>query len=185
MNSLVILPSEIGAAQQAVLCGTRAAYVKNRHELSPGIVVRGGILGGPRGLITVVAVHPDEIHLRLDCQELPLARLPIELLCGVPRPQTVKKVIHLACTLGLRAVHFVRSELGEKSYLQSSVLKQPEIEQEIIEGLEQACDTLPPEIHIHRSWRGCLRETVGPKMDAGCRGLVADTTSDEAACPRL
>ena len=51
--------------------------------------------------------------------------------------------------LGVRSLHFVRSEQGEKSYLQSRSLDEDQILDESTKALEQVWDTRAPEIQVH------------------------------------
>jgi RsmE family RNA methyltransferase len=84
----------------------------------------------------------------------------------VSRPQTVKKVIQAAAILGARSLHFVKSEHGEKSYLQSQALEQPQVQFEVIKGLEQVWESIPPRVHVHRNFKYFLEHHI-PTFGAG------------------
>jgi RsmE family RNA methyltransferase len=112
--------------------------------------------------------------LQLSLSRPPLERTPLDLIVGVPRPQTVKKVVQAAAMLGVRSVHFVRSELGEKSYLQSHALKEEELHLEGIKALEQVWDSQLPNVRVHRSFDYFMDKQLPSLEDARavCR-LVA------------
>jgi RsmE family RNA methyltransferase len=105
-----------------------------------------------RGEGIVVEATLERIVLELSLFLPSLERRPIDLIVGVPRPQTVKKVIQASVMLGVRSVHFVRSELGERSYLQSRALSDEGILDEGVKALEQVWDSHLPEIKVHRTF---------------------------------
>ena len=152
MNSLLILPEETQSDERAELLGARARYAFETHGIRSGQTVRVGVLGGLRGEARVLEASEDRAVLELSLSEPPLCPRPIDLIVGVSRPQTIKKVIQSAVMLGVRSLHFVRSEQGDKSYLQSRWLDEDQIQEESIKALEQVWDTRAPEIVIHRSF---------------------------------
>ena len=73
---------------------------------------------------------------------------PITLIVGLPRPQTAKKVLHEATAMGVQRIHFVRSDLGERSYAHSPLWKQGEYRRHLIDGAQQAVSTRLPAITV-------------------------------------
>jgi len=153
MNSLIILAHECVDHKRAVLEGERARYACETHEVKAGVVCRIAVLGGLRGEGLVVEATSLRVVLQLSLSLPALERRPLDLIVGVPRPQTVKKVIQAAAMLGVRSVHFVKSELGEKSYLQSRSLREEELRLEGIKALEQVWDSQLPDVQVHHSFR--------------------------------
>ena len=153
MNSLIILPSECVDPTHATLQSRRAEYAYGTHELRAGQVVKVAVLGGRRGTATVTTATSEHVDLTLSLAHEPLSRKPIDLIVGLSRPQTVKKVIQAAVMLGVRSLHFVLSERGEKSYRTSHALQAEKIEEETIKALEQIWDSVAPSVKIHYSLR--------------------------------
>lgn len=60
------------------------------------------------------------------------------LIVGVSRPQTTKKILEHATTYGAGSLHFYRASLSEKSYLTSKIFEQNELETHLIAGLSQS-----------------------------------------------
>lgn len=166
----------------AVLTGARARYGFETHELRAGATCRVAVLGGMRGEARVEQATPERIALALSLSLAPLTRRPIDLIVGVPRPQTVKKVIQAAVMVGVRSLHFVRSELGEKSYLQSRALSEDGIREEGLKALEQVWDSQMPDVGVHRTLSHFLKTRI-PLLGVSERatGLVADPRGDEAS----
>lgn len=160
VNSLVVLPSEISNSGQAMLVGERSHYAFDTHGVRVGQSIKVAVLGGMRGTGFVSHASSDGVVIDLSLTLPPRAPVPVTLLVGVSRPQTVKKVLQSAVMFGVAALHFVRSELGEKSYLQSRALDGDEIQVESIKALEQVWDSRVPEISIHRSFSYVIDRVV-------------------------
>ena len=126
-----------------------------------------GIKNELRGLATITEVSQRLIFSVVWEKEKQL-RLPLELLVGLPRPQTAKKILYDAACLGVSKIIFFVSEKGDPGYLSSSLWKNNEWEDFILRGTEQACSCQVPEvIHVSsieegvkllhpNSWRVCL-----------------------------
>ena len=82
---------------------------------------------------------------------------PITLIVGLPRPQTAKKVLQEATAMGVQRIHFVRSDLGERSYAHSPLWKQGEYRRHLIDGAQQAVSTRLPAITVAQK----LEDTSG------------------------
>jgi RsmE family RNA methyltransferase len=109
-------------------------------------------MGGLRGEGRILSASLERVTLALDVESARLDPIPVTLIVGVSRPQTVKKVIQAAVMFGVSSLHFVRSEQGEKSYLQSRGLDEDQIQEEVIKALEQVWDSRAPEIVVHRTF---------------------------------
>lgn len=62
----------------------------------------------------------------------------INLIVGISRPQTTKKILEHATTFGAGKMHFYRASLSEKSYLTSKVFDQAEMSSHLLAGLSQS-----------------------------------------------
>lgn len=110
-----------------------------------------GLLNGPRGKATLVTLDDAALHLRFAWGAPPAPPAPIALVVGLPRPQTARDVLRDATTLGVSAMHFVRTEKSEHSYAQSSLWTDGEWRRHLVAGAEQAFDTRIPEVSHGRS----------------------------------
>ncbi len=152
MNSLIILPAECVDVSCAVLEGARAAYAYDPHGIRAGQRVKAAVMGGLRGEALVKESSLQRVVLELSLTVAALEPRPLDLVVGVSRPQTIKKVVQAAVMLGAKSLHFVRSEKGEKSYLQSTALLEESLREESLKALEQVWDSRPPAIVVHRSF---------------------------------
>ena len=159
MNVLLFYPSETvikpdtGSRIYSVrLTGHRHQYLINRHQItSVGTTVKAGIIGGLLGSATLVSVTADasELEFQIDANMLVPPRSKTRMIIGVPRPQTVKKIIQVAASFGVSSIDFVLFEKSIKSYLSSAIWSHESLQVEVLESLEQVADTVAPTIAIH------------------------------------
>lgn len=152
MNSLLLFPQEVRESAVAVLEGARARYAFDTHGVREGQSLKVGVMGGQRGQGRVILASIDKVTIELALSDECLKPIPVSLLVGVSRPQTIKKVIQAAVMFGVSSLHFVKSEKGEKSYLQSRSLDEESINEEALKALEQIWDSRKPEIVVHRTF---------------------------------
>ena len=156
MNILLFHTPEFCAAANSAeirLHDSRMRYVLERHDIKEvGITVKAGVIETNLGRATLLARSPQELVFRYEVD--PAFRIPdrsnITIIVGVPRPQTVKKIIQIAVSFGIQAVHFVPFEKTVKSYLSSKVWKTDALNSELFEALEQAGDVYGPLITLHQ-----------------------------------
>ena len=179
MNSLIILQHECVDPTSAILVNARAQYAFRTHGVTTGQRIRIAVLGVKTGEAVVERATESEVHLTIVESRSSLPVESIDLVVGVPRPQTVKKVIQAAVMLGTRSLHFVRSEKGDKSYLQSRSLEPGLIQEETIKALEQVWCAMAPDVFVHRSFPEFEREVL-PTLSAPSRACwVADPAGVE------
>ena len=178
MNLLLIYESELVSDSRATVTGSRARDLIEWHEVRPGIEVQVGVENGLIGTARIETVSSTLVELSLSLERRPPPKKDIIAVVAVPRPQTVKKLIHLACTLGLKQLHLIRSMNAQKSYLDSNALQKEAIQTEVRKGLEQAVDTAAPVIELHRRFRPFVEDRL-PSLVAALpepqSRLLADT----------
>lgn len=183
MNALLFLPTERIGDSRVVIKGVRANELSFRHELHVGLTITVMELGGRRGKGAVVHCSEGYIEIEVQLTLKALPRYSTVLIVAVPRPQTVKKVIHLATTSGIDFLYFIRSSNVEKSYLGSRALTTDGIQQEVMLGLEQAVDSCAPEIRIIEYFKQFIEEEL-PRLQQSYAPsaplkLVADTRAEK------
>jgi RsmE family RNA methyltransferase len=124
----------------------RAVHILGVLRRLPGGTFDAGLINGPRGRGTLVAVNEDSLALDFTWAEPPPPLWPIHLLIGLPRPQTARDMLREATTLGVTAMHFVRTEKGEASYASSTLWKLAAWKECVISGAAQAFCTRLPEV---------------------------------------
>jgi RsmE family RNA methyltransferase len=183
MNLILLLPDDgIGCDGRVRLRGRRLAHVLEVHRAAEGDELRVGLLGGAIGTGRVLQLTPDllEMEVRLDCPPPP--PLPLTLLLALPRPKALRRVLRAASSLGVKRIVLLNARRVEKSYWQSPFLETWAMKEQLMLGLEQARDTILPEILV--------RPLFKPFVEDELPGLIQDTLALVAhpaatvECPR-
>jgi|TARA_B110000459_G_C16312713_1_gene359937 RsmE family RNA methyltransferase len=83
--------------------------------------------------------------------------------------------------MGVKKIYLINSSRVEKSFWQSPFLKPEALEEQLILGLEQARDTVMPEIFLRKLFKPFVEDELG-EIVAGSKALVAHPIA-AAACP--
>jgi RsmE family RNA methyltransferase len=137
----------------------RAVHVLDVLRRLPGDGFDAGLIDGPRGKATVVAIGDDAIELSFAWGELPPPCDPMTLIAGLPRPQTARRVLQDATTLGVSAIHFVATERGDPNYRRSQLWSSGEWRRHLIAGAAQAFTTRLPAVTWTQDLAGALSVT--------------------------
>ena len=124
----------------------RATHILEVLRRSPGDTFDVGLVDGPRGKATLASIHPDALNLTFAWGAPPTPLPPLTLLIGLPRPQTARKILLEATTLGVQSLHFVTTERGEVSYASSTLWSSGEWRRHLLAGAAQAFCTRLPEV---------------------------------------
>lgn len=144
MNLILFQPSETTAPLPRT--DPRAIHLLNVLRRQPGDTFDAGLINGPRGKGTVVAIGADALTLTFAWGPAQPPAEPIVLLVGLPRPQTARDILRDATALGVGALHFFRAEKSEASYARSTLWSSGEWRRHLVTGAEQAFDTRLPEV---------------------------------------
>jgi len=124
----------------------RAAHLLDVLRRTPGDIFDCGLVNGPRGKGTLVAIGPDALELSFHWSAPPPPPDPLTLLIGLPRPQTARDILRDATTLGAAALHFVLTEKSDPNYAHSTLWTSGEWRRHLLTGAEQAFDTRIPAV---------------------------------------
>lgn len=175
MNLILIHPHELDSAGLVRLTGERAEHIRSVLRSTPGKVLRIGLLNGPLGRGTVESVSGKEVTLRCEFEEQLPPRPAVDLLLALPRPKVMKRLWAQLAALGVGRIILTNAEKVERFYFDSHVLEPDFYNARLIEGLQQAGDTLLPEVQIVKQLKPFLEEekfpAVGPERSE--RGPVA------------
>jgi 16S rRNA (uracil1498-N3)-methyltransferase len=182
VNCIVLEPTEAPplADGPVELRGRRARHVIEVLRARPGQRVRVGVLGGPLGHAVVASLSEEKVTLEsFELDTEPPAALPVTLCVALPRPKSLRRVLHAATTLGVKRIVLMESWRVDKSYWQSPLLTPEAIRSVLILGLEQAVDTVPPTVEVQRRFRPFVEDEV-PALIRDTTALVAHPGSDES-----
>lgn len=178
---ILLHPEDFIQADRVVLAGRRALHVREVHRAEVGESLRVGVLNGKMGAGIIRESAPDRIVLDVDLVEDPPRSLPVTLLLAMPRPKGFRRIIQGVTSMGVKRIALFGAFRVEKSYWKSPWLAPEALREQLVLGLEQARDTLLPEITIHPLFKP-FAEDVVPVISAGSQRLVAHP-GDGGICP--
>ncbi|MBF5042775.1 16S rRNA (uracil(1498)-N(3))-methyltransferase [Aggregicoccus sp. 17bor-14] len=170
MNLLLLHDDDFLADGTVSLTGRRATHALEVLKAQVGEALRVGRLGGLVGTGEVLENRPGLLRLRVDLTEPPPPRAGIDLLLAIPRPKALKKVLPAVASLGVDRVVLVNAARVEKSYFDSKVLAPDFVADLLQQGLEQARDTVAPEVLVRERFRPFVEDELegvfGPRERA-------------------
>ena len=182
MNLLLLEAADFVAADRVVVRDRRLTHIQEIHRAEAGETLRVGLLGGDMGTGRLVRLDPTEAELTIELTQPPPAKLPINLLLALPRPKMLRRVLQTVACMGVPRLVLLNSYRVEKSFWQTPFLAPQAVRDQLLLGLEQARDTLLPEVIIEKRFKPFVEDRL-PELVMGTRGLVGHP-GEYPACPR-
>lgn len=182
MNLLLLEEADFVAADRVVLADRRFTHMQEIHRVTVGDNLRVGRINDLMGKATVLRLETHEAELEVVFDQQPPAKLPLTLVLAVPRPKMLRRLFQTVATLGVPRLILVNSYKVEKSFWQTPFLHPDSIRENLILGLEQARDTVLPEVIIEKRFKPFVEDRL-PSIAAGTLGLVGHP-GPYPACPR-
>ncbi len=182
MNLLLFTPGERLAGDRVGLQGRRLAHLVEVHRAREGDEVRVGEVGGLTGRGRILELGTDRALLAVALSEAPPPKLPLCVVLALPRPKMLRRILRSVAEFGVPELHLIHSYRVEKSYWQTPVLHPGTVRQHLLQGLEQARDTVLPQIRCHRRFVPFV-EDVLPGLIGEGTALLAHP-GDHPPCPR-
>lgn len=165
MNLLVLEPSELGAPLPR--SDRRVEHVRKILKKGVGDSLAAGIAGDEGGSCPLGTARVESwdgramvFSFRAEREAPPLR--PVELILGFPRPIQANRILKDLASLGVRAIRMAATELGEKSYADSTIFREREFRRPLLEGAEQAGNPRLPAVSTYSSLAECLAALPPP-----------------------
>jgi len=182
VNLLLLEEADFIAPDRVVLRDRRLTHMQEVHRCEVGDSMRVGRIGGLMGAAQVLRLEPGEAELQVSLDQPPPAKLPLTLVLALPRPKMLRRVFQTVATMGVPKVVLVNSYRVEKSFWQTPFLEPEAIREQLILGLEQARDSVLPEIVIEKRFKPFVEDRL-PAIVEGTLGLVGHP-GNHPPCPR-
>ncbi|WP_192552744.1 16S rRNA (uracil(1498)-N(3))-methyltransferase [Pseudomonas sp. IzPS59] len=182
MNLLLLEEADFIAADRVVLRDRRLTHMQEVHRSEVGDSLRVGRINGLMGSAELLRLETGEAELQVTLDQPPPAKLPLTLVLALPRPKMLRRVFQTVATMGVSKVILVNSYRVEKSFWQTPFLEPEAIRENLILGLEQARDTVLPEIIIEKRFKPFVEDRL-PAITDGTLGLVGHP-GNFPPCPR-
>ena len=182
MNLLLLEEADFIAADRVILRDRRLTHMQEVHRSVVGDRLRVGRIGGLMGSAELLRLEASEAELRVSLDQPPPAKLPLTLLLALPRPKMLRRVLQTVAAMGVPRVVLVNSYRVEKSFWQTPFLEPEAVREQLILGLEQARDSVLPQIIIEKRFKPFVEDRL-PAMAEGTLGLVGHP-GNYPPCPR-
>jgi RsmE family RNA methyltransferase len=183
MNLILLFEEDFVAPSTVRLQGRRWEHIVRVHRARVGDPLRVGRLDGPIGTGVVARLTPDALEMAVSLDYAPPPPLPISLLLALPRPKSLKKTLQVATAMGVKRIVLFHTHRVEKSYWQSPVLAPDALLGQMLVALEQAGDTVLPQVVLRRRFKPFVDDEL-PDLVRGTRALVAHPAATQP-CPRV
>jgi len=184
VNLILLFPEDFvcGAPDRVLLRGRRLLHVTQVQRASIGDELRIGVLGGRIGRGRISALDSDRLEMQIRLEREPPAPLPATLVLALPRPLMLKRVLHAATAMGVKRIALIGARRVERSFWNSRALRDDALREQLVLGLEQACDTVLPELRLSTRFKRFVVDEL-PEWSAGSLALVAHPGA-ATECPR-
>jgi len=163
MNMILLSSNELSPdGRGAVLTGRRHEHILTILKSSAGDKLWVGIKDGKLGQAAVKSID----ELKVDLEDISLTLDPpqpsnVTLVLALPRPLVIKRILRSVTSLGVKKIFLIGSNRVEKSYWKSPVLQDECIKEQLILGLEQAKDTVMPEVFLRPLFKTFIEDELG------------------------
>ena len=143
----------------------RAQHIIKVLHKKAGDDFTAGIIGGASGIAYINYVDEEGISFDFTAggDGKPLTKL--DMIIGFPRPIQLKRLLRDIAALGTGRVYLTGTDLGEKSYMQSTLVEKGAAYKMLLDGTVQAGSTHVPELILYKTLDECL-EAVEEKAEA-------------------
>ncbi len=172
MNLIFLFEEDFLNAQKVRLTGRRFEHVKDVLKVSQGKELTVGKINGLIGQGKVLDLGKDFLDLEVSLKEKPPSALNLTLIMALPRPPMLKRTLQCVSSMGVKKIIILNFSRVEKSLWQSSSLKPEAIQEELVLGLEQAKDTVLPEVILQRRFKPFVEDEL-PKLIKNKQAFVA------------
>ena len=174
MNIILLDPENTLADGLFALSSRQQTHISKVIKAQSGDVLRVGVLNGKIGERIYEPPSEDRagyIH-SVNVFLSPPEPLPMVLVMALPRPNMLKRTLQNITAMGVKDLYLIHSAKVEKSYWQSPVLQTESIQQCLLEGLEQAKDTIMPNWSLIPRFRPFVEDQL-PDLLKNKRGILA------------
>jgi RsmE family RNA methyltransferase len=152
------------------------------HRASVGDELCVGVLNGQIGVGKVTLLSQTLLEMEVRLERAPPPALPLTLILALPRPKVLRRVLRSMSALGVKKIILLNCFRVEKSFWQSPFLNESSVREQLVLGLEQARDTVLPEVLLRPLFKPFVEDELSALIKRTL-SLVAHPTAT-APCPR-
>jgi RsmE family RNA methyltransferase len=176
MNLILLFESDFVSPDRVRLTGRRFKHMQDILKVRQDQSLMVGKINGLVGTGRLLDKASDAVELEVHLNQKPPQELPLTLILALPRPPMLKRILFSAAMLGVKKIIILNFNRVEKSLWNSSALKPQAITEQLVLGLEQAKDTLMPEVILKKGFKPFVEDEL-PALIKGKLALVAHPDS--------
>lgn len=136
----------------------RANHILKILHKKEGDSFVAGVIDGMAGIATIQKIDQEFIYCSFKETSSGKPLNPLKMIIGFPRPIQLKRLLRDVAALGVCEVHLTGTELGEKSYMQSTLVEKGNAYKMLLDGTVQAGSTNVPKLFLHKTLKDCIAE---------------------------
>jgi 16S rRNA (uracil1498-N3)-methyltransferase len=179
--NLLLLNTDQCRDNVATVTGRQLDHLRKVQRAKFGDSVRVGMINGLMGEAVITALDSEQASLQVSLDTPPPDAIPLTLVMALPRPKMLRRTLQTIAAMGVKKLYLINSSRVEKSFWQTPFLKPEALEEQLILGLEQAKDTLMPEIYLRKLFKPFVEDELGDIIK-GSQALVAQPLTP-TPCP--
>jgi RsmE family RNA methyltransferase len=172
MNLILLSDPDFITPTRVRLKDRRFIHIRDVLKVQCSQSLTVGKINGLMGQGEVVSKKSDYVELEVKLDGKPPEALGLTLVLALPRPPMLKRILFSAAMLGVKKIIILNFNRVEKSLWNSSSLKPQAITEQLVLGLEQAKDTLMPEVLLKKGFKPFVEDEL-PGLIKGKLALVA------------
>ena len=171
MNIVLLDPRQTESDLWNITASRQIEHLKTHVGVQVGDTLKVGIREGKRYLTEIVEITEYSIRVKPLHEESVPEKLPVTLVVAMPRPKVLRRLMMDAVTMGVEKLILIHSYRVDKSYWQTPFLQQ--IDHYITLGLEQAGDTIAPQVEIYKRFKPFTEDVLPTLIQEHCPAYVA------------
>jgi RsmE family RNA methyltransferase len=172
MNLLLLFPEDFISPDTVCITDRRLAHLQGVKQVRLNDVLEVGLVNQQLGKGQISFINNNRIELNIALTHQPPPPLPVHLILALPRPKMLKRVLQTVSAMGVKRLTLIHSYRVEKSYWQSPLLEQDKLLEQLVLGLEQARDTVLPELDCFRRFKPFVEDVLADWV-GDSRAIVA------------
>lgn len=172
MNLILLEDKDFITPDNALITGRRFEHLINVNRIKQGDTLICGKINDRIGQGFVSEITDVSCSMEVTFNQDPPAPIPLILVLALPRPKMLRRIIQAVTSMGVKQIYLINSWRVEKSFWQSPFLEPENLRDQMILGLEQARDTLMPQIHLKRFFKDFIQNDF-PRINADSTSIVA------------
>lgn len=158
MNICLFSKEEVESGFNLKIKDDRANHILKILHKKEGDSFVAGVIDGMAGIATIQKIDQEFIYCSFKETSSGKPLNPLKMIIGFPRPIQLKRLLRDVAALGVCEVHLTGTELGEKSYMQSTLVEKGNAYKMLLDGTVQAGSTNVPKLFLHKTLKDCIAE---------------------------